>query len=60
MSGIYLAHPDARYFSVGRIARDQLEDYAHRKGVTVEEAGRWLGPNLAEASEAGITVQPVG
>jgi 5-methyltetrahydrofolate--homocysteine methyltransferase len=60
VSGIYLAHPDARYFSVGRIAQDQLEDYAHRKGVTVEEARRWLGPNLAEASEAGITVQPVG
>jgi 5-methyltetrahydrofolate--homocysteine methyltransferase len=47
VSGIYLAHPDARYFSVGRIGRDQVEDYAARKGVPVHEAERWLGPNLA-------------
>jgi 5-methyltetrahydrofolate--homocysteine methyltransferase len=47
VSGIYLAHPNARYFSVGRIGQDQLHDYAARKGVTVAEAGRWLGPNLA-------------
>jgi 5-methyltetrahydrofolate--homocysteine methyltransferase len=47
VSGIYLAHPEARYFSVGRVARDQLENYAARKGVPVEEAERWLRPNLA-------------
>jgi 5-methyltetrahydrofolate--homocysteine methyltransferase len=47
VSGIYLAHPEARYFSVGRIARDQLEDYAARKGFSVEEGERWLAPNLA-------------
>jgi 5-methyltetrahydrofolate--homocysteine methyltransferase len=47
VSGIYLAHPQARYFSVGRIARDQVEDYAARKGMTVAEAERWLRPNLA-------------
>jgi 5-methyltetrahydrofolate--homocysteine methyltransferase len=47
VSGIYLAHPDARYFSVGRIGRDQVEDYAARKGVTLAEAERWLRPNLA-------------
>ena len=47
VSGIYLAHPDARYFSVGRAGRDQLEDYAARKGVTLAEAERWLRPNLA-------------
>ena len=46
VSGIYLSHPDAKYFSVGRIGRDQLEDYARRKGMTVAEAERWLGPNL--------------
>jgi 5-methyltetrahydrofolate--homocysteine methyltransferase len=46
VSGIYLAHPSARYFSVGRIGRDQVEDYAARKGITVEEAERWLSPNL--------------
>jgi 5-methyltetrahydrofolate--homocysteine methyltransferase len=46
VSGIYLANPSARYFSVGRIARDQVEDYATRKGVTPEEGERWLSPNL--------------
>jgi 5-methyltetrahydrofolate--homocysteine methyltransferase len=47
VSGIYLAHPAARYFSVGRVARDQLEDYAGRLGVPVEEAERRLSANLA-------------
>jgi 5-methyltetrahydrofolate--homocysteine methyltransferase len=46
VSGLYFAHPESRYFSVGRIGRDQLEDYAKRKGMTVEEAERWLAPNL--------------
>jgi 5-methyltetrahydrofolate--homocysteine methyltransferase len=46
VSGLYFAHPKARYFTVGRIGRDQVEDYAARKGVTVEEAERWLRPNL--------------
>jgi 5-methyltetrahydrofolate--homocysteine methyltransferase len=46
VSGIYLAHPQARYFSVGRVARDQVEDYAARKGMPVEELERWLSPNL--------------
>ncbi len=53
VSGIYLAHPDARYFSVGRIGRDQLEDYAARKGVPVSEAERWLRPNLADGGGSG-------
>ena len=48
VSGLYIGHPDSFYFGVGRIGRDQLEDYAARKGMPVEEAGRWLGPNLAE------------
>jgi 5-methyltetrahydrofolate--homocysteine methyltransferase len=47
VSGLYLGHPQARYFSVGRIGRDQVEDYARRKGMTVDEAERWLRPNLA-------------
>jgi 5-methyltetrahydrofolate--homocysteine methyltransferase len=47
VSGIYLHHPDARYFSIGRIARDQVEDYASRKGMEIAEVERWLGPNLA-------------
>ena len=46
VSGIYLAHPQARYFAVGRIGRDQLEDYAARKGEPVAELERWLGVNL--------------
>jgi 5-methyltetrahydrofolate--homocysteine methyltransferase len=50
VSGLYFAHPEARYFSVGRIGRDQLEDYAARKGVSAAEAERWLRPNLADAA----------
>jgi 5-methyltetrahydrofolate--homocysteine methyltransferase len=46
VSGIYLAHPQARYFSVGRIAEDQLRDYAGRKEMTLDEAERWLRPLL--------------
>ncbi|MCG6865135.1 MAG: methionine synthase [Thiogranum sp.] len=46
VSGWYFSHPDARYFGVGKINRDQVEDYARRKGMTVEEAERWLAPNL--------------
>jgi 5-methyltetrahydrofolate--homocysteine methyltransferase len=46
VSGIYLGHPRARYFSVGRVARDQVEDYARRKEMPVEEMERWLAPNL--------------
>jgi 5-methyltetrahydrofolate--homocysteine methyltransferase len=47
VSGLYLAHPQARYFHVGRIAKDQVEDYARRKGESLTEAERWLAPNLA-------------
>ncbi|WP_437619392.1 methionine synthase [Sorangium sp. So ce1151] len=46
VSGIYLAHPASRYFMVGRLGRDQVADYAKRKGITVEEAERWLSPSL--------------
>jgi 5-methyltetrahydrofolate--homocysteine methyltransferase len=46
VSGWYLAHPQARYFALGKIDRDQVEDYARRKGWTLEEAQRWLAPNL--------------
>ncbi|MFP5382756.1 MAG: methionine synthase [Gammaproteobacteria bacterium] len=46
VSGFYFAHPDGRYFNVGKIARDQVEDYAARKGMTVPEIERWLGSNL--------------
>lgn len=46
VSGLYIAHPESTYFSVGRIDRDQVEDYARRKGMQVREAERWLGPIL--------------
>jgi 5-methyltetrahydrofolate--homocysteine methyltransferase len=47
VSGIYLGHPEARYFNVGRIDRDQVEDYARRKQIPVAEVERWLAPSLA-------------
>ena len=46
VSGYYFAHPDSRYFGLGKINHDQLNDYAQRRGITPEEAARWLGPNL--------------
>jgi 5-methyltetrahydrofolate--homocysteine methyltransferase len=46
VSGFYFAHPASRYFSLGKIDRDQVEDYARRKGMSVKEVERWLGPNL--------------
>jgi 5-methyltetrahydrofolate--homocysteine methyltransferase len=51
VSGLYLGHPQARYFSIGRIGRDQVEDYARRKGVVVAEVERWLRVNLAYEPE---------
>ncbi len=55
VSGLYFAHPQARYFAVGKIGRDQVADYHARKGMTVAEVERWLGPNLGydPAAEAG-------
>ncbi len=47
VSGLYLAHPQARYFTVGKLDRDQVEEYARRKGMTVAEVERWLMSNLA-------------
>jgi 5-methyltetrahydrofolate--homocysteine methyltransferase len=46
VSGLYFNHPEARYFGVGKVGEDQAADYAQRKGFTLEEAKRWLGPNL--------------
>ena len=53
--GIYLAHPKASYFDVGKLGKDQIEDYAARKNISIEDAERWLGPRLnyePEATEA--------
>ena len=44
--GLYFAHPQSKYFAVGKIAQDQISDYARRKGMTQSEAEKWLGPNL--------------
>jgi len=47
VSGYYFANPEAHYFGVAKIGRDQVEDYAQRRGISVDDAERWLGPNLA-------------
>jgi 5-methyltetrahydrofolate--homocysteine methyltransferase len=47
VSGLYFAHPESRYFSLGKIDRDQVVDYHHRKGISVAEVERWLGQNLS-------------
>ncbi|MBR9812301.1 methionine synthase [bacterium] len=52
VSGWYFSHPDSRYFVVGRINREQVEDYAERKGWTVKEAEKWLAPNLGYEPES--------
>ncbi|WP_297761036.1 methionine synthase [uncultured Muriicola sp.] len=48
VSGYYFAHPEARYFGLGKIGQDQLKDYAKRKGISLEMAQKWLAPNLVE------------
>jgi 5-methyltetrahydrofolate--homocysteine methyltransferase len=54
VSGWYFSHPQSRYLAVGRIDRDQVEDYARRKGWSVEEVERWLAPNLGYEPEAPV------
>ena len=51
VSGFYLSHPDARYFAVAKLGRDQVEDYARRKGWAVAQAEKWLAPNLGYTPE---------
>jgi len=51
VSGLYFAHPEAHYFTVGKIGRDQVADYAKRKGMSLEEAERWLAPSLGYEPE---------
>jgi 5-methyltetrahydrofolate--homocysteine methyltransferase len=52
VSGLYLGHPDSRYFSLGKIGRDQVENYAARKRMSVAEVERWLAPNLGYEQDA--------
>ncbi|MEP6853619.1 MAG: vitamin B12 dependent-methionine synthase activation domain-containing protein, partial [bacterium] len=51
VSGLYFSHPRSQYFVVGALGRDQVEDYAHRKGWTTKEAEKWLAPNLGYRSD---------
>ncbi len=54
VSGLYFSHPESRYFGVSKIGRDQVEDYAKRKAMPVEDVERWLAPVLAyDVSDAG-------
>jgi 5-methyltetrahydrofolate--homocysteine methyltransferase len=50
VSGLYFSHPDAKYFGLGKIARDQVTDYANRKGETIASVEKRLSPNLAYES----------
>jgi 5-methyltetrahydrofolate--homocysteine methyltransferase len=56
VSGIYIQHPQARYFAIGTITRDQVGSYAERMGMPVDEIERWLAPNLAYEPEAAAAV----
>jgi 5-methyltetrahydrofolate--homocysteine methyltransferase len=51
VSGFYLSHPESTYFAVGKIGRDQIEDYARRSAMSVAEAQKWLAPYLAYETE---------
>ncbi len=53
VAGWYLSHPASSYFGVGRVGRDQVEDYASRSGISIQEAERWLGPSLGYDRETG-------
>jgi 5-methyltetrahydrofolate--homocysteine methyltransferase len=57
VSGIYLAHPDAHYFGVAKVERDQVEDYAARKGMAISEVERWLAPVLNYAPTAAAAAE---
>ena len=57
VSGLYFSHPEAKYFNVGRLGRDQVESYAQRKGKRLEDVEKWLGPNLAYDPSALPVVQ---
>jgi 5-methyltetrahydrofolate--homocysteine methyltransferase len=58
VSGLYFAHPESKYFAVGRIGEDQVRDYAARKGMSLFETERWLAPNLAYTPETKDSRRP--
>ena len=53
VSGLYIGHPGSFYFGVGRIAGDQLNDYAKRKEISIDRATQWLNPNLTAEAPRG-------
>jgi len=59
VSGLYFAHPQSKYFGVGKLDRDQLLDYHQRKGMTLQEAERWLGPYLNYEPETAVSASQV-
>jgi 5-methyltetrahydrofolate--homocysteine methyltransferase len=59
VSGFYFAHPESRYFAVGKIGRDQVEDYARRKGMPLATAEKWLAPALGYEPDAMREPAPV-
>jgi len=58
--GVYFAHPEASYYNVGTLERDQIEDYADRKGMTVREVERWLASRLAYEPETDVPATKSG
>ena len=70
VSGLYIAHPEAHYFGVAKVERDQVEDYAARKGMAIAEVERWLAPILnyapawrrrrSSSGKAGVWRSPMG
>src|SRR6202035_3310290 len=60
VSGLYFSHPESTYFGVGKIERDQVEDYAARKGWSITETERWLAPvlNYIPTGEAMLSLAP--
>ena len=55
--GLYFAHPEAAYFTIGKIGRDQVEDYGARKGISLQEAEKWLSPVLGYDREKAAVVR---
>jgi 5-methyltetrahydrofolate--homocysteine methyltransferase len=59
VAGFYLSHPQSSYFAVGKLGRDQIEDYARRRGIGIAEAEKWLAPYLAYEPAAPVSAAPL-
>jgi 5-methyltetrahydrofolate--homocysteine methyltransferase len=60
VSGLFFSHPQARYFTVGPLGRDQVLDYQRRKGLALGEVERWLSQSLAYEPQEAVSTPPVG